>query len=202
MSVFGKYGFSGSLRMIINIVRTRIFYRPARLIRFPIDIRNKKYISFGKGFTTGRYCRLEAYPINPEQINCISIGDNVQINDSVHIVGSIGVSIGNNVLLASKIFISDSSHGLYDTADADGPESIPKDRPLQYRRVVLEDNVWIGEFVSILPGVTIGRGAIIGTMSVVTKNIPAYSIAVGTPARVIKKYNFETKKWEKIYHNE
>src|SRR3546814_17252898 len=69
------------------------------------------------------------------QESCIVIGENVQINDSVHIVGSIGVYIGNNVLLASKIFISDLNHGTYG-ADGihDSPLTIPKDRPLYIKR--------------------------------------------------------------------
>lgn len=62
---------------------------------------------------------------------------------------------------------------------------------------MIEDNVWIGEFVSILPGVTIGKNSIIGTMSVITKDIPANCIAVGSPVNVIKKYSFEKKIWEK-----
>ncbi|MBL4677498.1 MAG: hypothetical protein JKY70_15040 [Mucilaginibacter sp.] len=62
--------------------------------------------------------------------------------------------------------------------------------------VIIEDNVWIGETVSVLPGVTIGKGSIIGASAVVTKNIPPYSIAVGNPAKVIKTYNFESNSWE------
>jgi len=62
-------------------------------------------------------------------------------------------------------------------------------------RVVIGDNVWIGEFVSILAGAIIGEGCIIGSNSVVTKEIPPYSIAVGCPAKVIKRYDFEEKKW-------
>jgi lipopolysaccharide O-acetyltransferase len=63
--------------------------------------------------------------------------------------------------------------------------------------VAIEDNVWLGEFVSVLPGVTIGKGSIVGANSVVSKNLPPYVIAVGTPAKPIKKFNFETNKWEK-----
>ena len=63
---------------------------------------------------------------------------------------------------------------------------------------MIEKNVWLGEFVSVLPGVKIGEGSIVGTMSVVNKDIPPYSISVGSPARVVKKYNFDTNKWEKI----
>jgi lipopolysaccharide O-acetyltransferase len=64
--------------------------------------------------------------------------------------------------------------------------------------VVIDDNVWIGEGVVILPGITIGKGAIVGANSVVTKNVSAYTIVVGAPAKVIKKYNFNTKHWERI----
>ncbi|NSL89790.1 acetyltransferase [Chitinophaga sp. Mgbs1] len=200
MSLLTKYGLRGSIRLILTVINTRLFLKPARLVRLPFEIRNRKFIKWGKGFTTGRYCRLEAHPLDGNKGECcISIGENVQLNDSVHIVGSVGVTIGNNVLMASKIFISDLNHGSYSgPGPEDSPLSIPKDRPLGSKPVTIEDNVWIGEFVSILPGVTIGKGSIIGTMSVVTKSIPPYCIAVGSPAKVIKEFNFETQKWQKI----
>ena len=121
------------------------------------------------------------------------------MNDHVHITARESVKIGNNVLLASKIYISDCSHGSYSGDENDShPESIPHDRPLFSKPVVIEDNVWLGEFVSVLPGVTIGKGSIIGTNSVVSKNIPSNVIAVGSPAKPIKKFNFATNNWEKI----
>ena len=64
--------------------------------------------------------------------------------------------------------------------------------------VVIEDNVWLCEFVSVLPGVTIGKGTIVGANSVVSKSLPPNVIAVGSPAKIVKKYNFTTQKWEKI----
>ena len=64
---------------------------------------------------------------------------------------------------------------------------------------MIEQNVWLGEGVVVLPGVTIGENAIIGANAVVSKNIPAFSIAVGNPAKVIKTYNFEQKKWLAIH---
>ena len=107
--------------------------------------------------------------------------------------------IGNNVLLASKIYISDSIHGSYVGNESDShPDIPPIERILTSKKVEIKDNVWIGEFVSVLPGVTIGKGAIIGANSVVSKDIPDYVIAAGIPAKPIKKYNFETKKWERV----
>jgi lipopolysaccharide O-acetyltransferase len=94
---------------------------------------------------------------------------------------------------------SDIQHGCYSGAGQhDHPNSIPKERKLTSNPIIIEDNVWIGESVSILPGVTIGQGSIVGANSLVSKNIPPYAIAVGNPAKVIKTYNFTIGKWEKI----
>lgn len=150
-----------------------------------------------EGFTTGVGCRLEAYPASKNKV--LYIGKNVQINDYVHITAMESVKIGNNVLLASKIYISDCSHGSYCGDENDShPNTIPADRLLFARPVLIEDNVWLGEFVSVLPGVTIGKGTIVGANSVVAKSLPANVIAVGIPAKPIKKFNFETSLWEKI----
>jgi lipopolysaccharide O-acetyltransferase len=124
--------------------------------------------------------------------------NDVQINDFVHIVALERIVIGNNVLIASKVFISDSNHGSYSGEAQSHPDQNPIERKLSNSPIEIEDNVWLGEFVSVLQGVTIGRGSIIGSMSVVTKDIPPYCIAVGSPARVIKTYNFKTAKWESV----
>ena len=194
-----RYGFYGSLKLSMSYIYTRLFFPGARLIRLPFDIRNRNNISIGKNFTTGFGCRIEAFPLTVKDHICISIGENVQINDYVHIAASESVKIGNNVLMASKIFITDISHGSYGTDGLhDSPVTIPKDRSLTTRPVEIGDNVWIGEFVSILPGVTIGEGSVIGTMSVVSKSIPPNCIAVGSPAKVIKQYDFNSQKWVKV----
>ena len=117
----------------------------------------------------------------------------------MHIGANESVVIGNRVLIASKVFISDHDHGAYgkDGQHTD-PRIAPWDRPIFSSPVVIEDDVWIGESVSVLAGVRIGRGAIIGAMSTVTKDIPPYCIAVGSPARVIKKFNFTDSAWERV----
>lgn len=197
MGILQRYGFWGALKMAINLVRTKLVFSKARIIRFPIDIRGKKFIQISEGFTTGVGCRIEAFPEKPEIV--MQIGKNFQMNDYVHITAMKNVNIGDNVLLASKIYISDCSHGSYNGDMSDSsPMSIPHDRPLTSKPVRIEDNVWIGESVSVLPGVTIGKGTIIGANSVVSKSLPPYVIAVGTPAKPIKKYNFELNRWEVI----
>ncbi|MFW1773979.1 DapH/DapD/GlmU-related protein [Acinetobacter seifertii] len=178
-------------------IRTYFTFSQARIIRFPIDIRGKKFIRIDKGFTTGVGCRIEAYPAGDN--NTLFIGKNFQMNDYVHITAMHSVNIGDNVLLASKIYISDCTHGSYLGNEHDShPDTSPVERSLFSKPVVIEDNVWLGEFVSVLPGVTIGKGTIVGANSVVSKSLPPYVIAVGTPAKPIKFYNFDTQKWEKI----
>ena len=196
---YKRYGFVGFLGLIKNKLFTFIFFPNSKIIRLPIDIRNSANIDFGKGLTCGRYCRFEVHP-GKENKNSklLIIGENVQVNDFVHIVALERIVIGNNVLIASKVFISDSNHGNYSGEFQSHPNENPVERKLSARPIEIEDNVWLGEFVSVLQGVKIGKGSIIGTMSVVTKDIPPYCIAVGSPARIIKKFNFETAKWEKV----
>lgn len=198
MSYLKQYGFFGSFNLVINLIKTKILHSNARLIRFPIDIRNKKHIDFGENLTTGIGCRIETFPQMLTPLKLLKFGKNVQLNDYVHITAAYSVEIGNNVLMASKIYISDCTHGSYVGNEEDtDPMTLPIDRPLSLKAVKIEDNVWLGEFVSVLPGVTIGQGTIVGANSVVSKSLPAYVIAVGSPAKPIKFYNFESKRWEK-----
>ena len=115
----------------------------------------------------------------------IKIGNNVNIQTDCHISAINSVIIEDNVLIASFVYISDHSHGTCDYFES--LISPIKRRLYSKGAVCIGKNVWIGEKATILPGVTVGEGSIIGANSVVTKNIPAYSIACGTPARVIKR---------------
>lgn len=196
LNKFNFYGFKGFFQLIVFKINTILFFPNSRLIRLPFIVRGKKFIDFGSKLTIGVGCRFEAYN-NKKSKKSLIFGKNIQLNDYVHITAMNKVVIGDNVLMASKLYISDCSHGFYNGEEIDSsPDQYPIDRSYKISEVIIGDNVWLGEFVSVLPGVTIGKGAIIGSNSVVTKNIPANTIAVGSPAKVIKKYNFETKKWE------
>ncbi len=192
-----RYGWIGLVGLIFDLIRTRIIHPKARLIRWPFYLRGAPRISLGKGLTTGVGVRLEASATVGDL--CLIIGDDVQLNDAVHIGAIERVEIGNHTLIASRVFISDHNNGSYNARNL---ESIPKvppiERPWISSPVKIGSNVWIGEQVCILPGVTIGDGAIIGAGSIVTKNIPARSIAAGNPAKVIRIFDDGVGEWRRI----
>ncbi len=193
------YGLTGLASLAFDVAMSRIRFRKIRLIRRPYYIRGRRWIVWGPRLTCGRGLRLDALGHASTAGPLIQFGSDVALNDYVHIGANESVVIGNRVLIASKVFISDHDHGAYgkDGQHTD-PRIAPWDRPIFSSPVVIEDDVWIGESVSVLAGVRIGRGAIIGAMSTVTKDIPPYCIAVGSPARVIKKFNFTDSAWERV----
>ena len=193
------YSFGEIFNNAFSVIYTKVFWgTDKRIIRIPFRARNKKNIIIGKGFSCGYACRITA---GDNEEHPVTIGNNVSLGDYCQIEGSGGVTIGDNVLMASKVFITSNSHGCYSNkgeAPQASPECPPADRPVIERSVRIGNNAWIGNGVSILMGVSIGKGAIIGAGSVVTKDIPENCIAVGVPAEVIKVYNFEKESWDTI----
>jgi lipopolysaccharide O-acetyltransferase len=190
-----RYGIIGLIRLARDIIHTKILYPGARIIRVPAYVRGARHIRWGSNFTSGVGLRLDAFPISDKIV--IDIGNDVQVNDYVHIAAIESVFIGDHTLIASKVFISDHNHGLYSPPDpSSGPDVPPAQRPLASKPVRIGKRVWIGEHVCILPGVSIGDGAIIGAGAIVTHDIPANSIAVGSPARVTRRYDTVTGIWK------
>lgn len=188
------YSLYEIIRNGISLIATKFFFRQARLIRYPAYIRGKSSILGAKNLTLGYSCRFDL----PGKIKTLRIGENCEFGDNVHIVASKDVIIGDNVLMAARVFVSDTSHGIYGGKNSDSPLTPPNQRKLAYKPVVIGNNVWIGENVVILPGVCIGDGSIIGANSVVTKDVPENSITCGIPAKQIKTYNFDKNEWIKI----
>lgn len=158
---------------------SRIYPRPALLT-------GEQYIRIGNDVTIGQQTQLTAWDrfedqhFSPE----IVIGDGCSIGDGAHITAINRIQLGKNVLTGKYVLITDNAHG---EADASLLETAPDKRPLVSKGpVIIEDNVWIGEKASILPGVHVGRGAIIGAGAVVTKDVPAGHIALGVPAQIKK----------------
>lgn len=127
----------------------------------------------------GRKTRINAHLLisQPEKV---TVGDNTFIGDNVRIYATEKVVIGRNVLIAAEVILITTNHRY---AEMDRPINMQgfEDLPITIR-----DNVWIGYRAIILPGVTIGTGAVIAAGAVVTKDVPEYSVAGGIPAKVIR----------------
>lgn len=182
--MFGQYGPSEAFKNAWALLLTKIIFPGARLVRRPFYLRGgRRRFVYGEGFTCGYSCRFDLAGEGAPLV----IGKNCKINDRVHISAHESVVIGDNVLMASNIFISDNSHGSYG-ADSSLPDVAPDDREIVTKPVRIGDNVWIGEGAAVMPGVTVGSGVIIGTNAVVTHDVPGNTIVAGVPAKPIKQF--------------
>ena len=117
----------------------------------------------------------------------IHVGSHVIINMNCTFVDDNRIDIGNRVLIASDVKLYTATHSTDPAARNYNDNPDPAYWCSTYARPIrIEDEVWIGGGAILLPGVTIGRGSVIGAGAVVTRNVPPYSVAVGNPARVIK----------------
>ena len=156
------------------------------IICFPTNtLYNEHYIHVGSGTMIGPHCTLSA-GMMPGQI-CItdpvvSIGDRCLIGKGSAVVGHFSITIGNDVWTGHNVYITDQNHGYEDVTRPIGTQSMPE------KPVTIGDGSWIGYGSVVLPGACIGDHVVIGANSVVTGDIPSYSVAVGSPAKVIRRY--------------
>lgn len=173
----------------------KYFGRRSR-IHFPLNLNGIENIVIGQSVFVAYKSWLAAVPLTGE-VKCeLLIGDGSSIGNFNHIYATKSIVIGKNVLTADKVYISDNLHG-YENV------SIPiiHQQIKQIGTVVIGDGTWIGENVCII-GAKVGKNCVIGANSVVTKDIPDFCVAVGSPAKVIKRYCFDTKKWLRADNNE
>ena len=135
----------------------------------------------GSHVVIGRHAWLNAVDDRRDGKPTLCIGDGTYIGRFAHINAWRNVRIGNNVLIADRVFISDSSHDF----DPAMPVRLQGDSFIG--SVELKEGCWIGIGAVILPGVTIGRNAVVGSNAVVTKSVPDYTVVAGIPARVIRQ---------------
>ena len=172
--IFGHYG------------RNVYIHPGAQIIR-------PQFISVGDNVRIGK--NTDIY-IHPERRNSkeiiLRIENNVHIGNYNIIGARSSVVLEENALLGPGVIIADHSHH-YENVDMD-----VKSQPLtEGGPVRIERDCWIGANVFVFPNVTIGRHAVIGANSIVNRNIPPYSVAVGAPAKVVKQYDFKLKQWVK-----
>lgn len=199
--------------MITDLIK-KIYKEHIKKTIVPELLLKRKICRLGKGVVVENPFQYGAIPGN------IIIGDNTTIlsnarlnsfansnsSDGKIIIGSgcyicyrfsclavANVKIGNNVLIASDVLIAAQNHGIDPECDIEY-----MNQQLSGEDVTIGDGCWIGEKVCVLSGVTIGKKSVIGAGSVVTKDIPEYCIAVGNPAKVIKRYNFSVHLWEAV----
>lgn len=175
---------------------TRMIYKPRfggvgkkSIIFAPMQLDNTKSI-FLKDYV---FVAHNAWLMGNREKECsLTIEDHTVIGHFAHIIANDKVVIGRSVLIADKVFITDCAHGYEDLKMPIGEQPIRK-----LKEVYIGDESWLGENVCIL-GASIGKHCVIGANSVVIHDIPDYSVAAGSPAKVIKKYDFEQSKWVKV----
>lgn len=175
------------LRRCYSVCLARRFNAKRMSIRFPLNyIRGARYFNIGPDVKFGRWAVITAWDTYMKQRFTpeVTIGGGCNFGDYLHLSCINRLSIGNNVLTGRWVTINDNAHG---TVDYDSMQIPPVERPLHSKGpIVIGDNVWIGDKATILGGVNIGEGSVIGANSVVTRSIPPFSVAAGAPAVVIK----------------
>lgn len=177
---FFEFGFS-VLNAFKNLILAKIYLRKCQKVGNMVTI-NKKPLIVNKGFIELHdNVRIWSYvnkaKIFVEKGGILTIGENSRINGA-HISASQKVQIGNNVRIAPYVIIMDDDY--HDIKDHFGNTSKKGD-------IIIEDDVWLATSCKILKGVTIGKGSVVATGAVVTKNVPPYCVVAGVPAKVIKE---------------
>lgn len=157
------------------------------IIMWPVTtVFNESYIHIGSHTMIGPHVALSAGMVPGQECitdRVVSIGDRCLIGRGSGIVGHFSIEIGNDVWTGHNVYITDQNHGYEDIHRPISAQTQPE------RAVRIGDGSWLGFGSVVLPGVTIGRHVVVGANSVVTSDIPDFSVAVGAPARVIRRFD-------------
>jgi acetyltransferase-like isoleucine patch superfamily enzyme len=149
---------------------------------YPLRLSGEKRIQIGSGVYIGSGCWLQALPDGDNQTVAISIGNGTSMAGACVISALRSVCLEENVLVARNVYIADHMHKY---SEPDLPilaQGLDRIKPVHIKR-----GAWLGQNVVVCPGVTIGAGAVIGANSVVNQDIPDSCVAVGSPARIVKR---------------
>lgn len=148
----------------------------------------KQSMVVGDQVLFGRFARIEA--IGEGDGIKLRIGNRSRIGPYAHIGAALSLTIGEGVGVATGVLIIDHDHDFRDPR-----KGYYNTGYLLASPIVIHDNAWIGERAIVLKGVTIGKGAIIGAGALVNRDVPEYSIAVGVPAKVVRRFDFDAGQW-------
>jgi len=164
-------------------------------INSPLRIDGSQNIEIGNEVVIEYKTWLAACSLTGENQTSLVIEDGVVIGHFNHIYATKKIKIEKNVLTADKVYISDNLHSYIDI------HTPIKNQPIiQNSEVIIGEGSWLGENVCIL-GAKIGKQCVVGANSVVTKDVPDYSVVVGAPARIIKRYCFDSHSWRRTNSN-
>lgn len=156
------------------------------------SINKLRYLEMGNNIQIGRSARFlfvkEYYGGSYEPR--VIIGNNVSIGNRFSALSAAPITISDDCLIASDVLVTSENHGM----DIEASSSYAT-IPLDAKPVVLGNGCWIGEKVSIMPGVTLGDRCIVAANSVVTKSFPEACLIGGIPARIIKRYDYKLHSW-------
>ena len=200
LSIQSPLDLSDDIKRIYYFAKTQLLYRHFFLsmgdrcvIRRPLLLKNCRYVSLGDGVSIRDGIRMEVVVSRPSRIPKLSIGNNVLIEQNVHIVCHSRMTIGNDVSIAGHCAIVDVTHpyeGDYGDVKI-GSRILDQDSFVE-----IGDGAFLGYGCIVLPNVRIGRRAVIGANSVITKDVPDYGVVAGNPARLIKTYVPQSGRWE------
>lgn len=166
-----------------------LFLKCGKKVHFMgVDVlKGAERIEIGSSVTFGKHLYLTAWPqfSTSNNVNLIMIGDNSDFGAFNHITATNEIRIGEKCLTGKWVTISDNNHGTSSFDDLILPPL--KRKVISKGPVIIGRNVWIGDKATILGGVTIGDGAVVAANAVVTKDVPAYCVVAGNPAKVIKQ---------------
>ncbi len=196
LGVFSSYFFPSKVIFFTNHIKRRFVsgfqkkdfksFGRISLLGLNCTIINANYITFGNKSSIGNnstlYCHIDE---NTKSKPKLVIGNGVSIGSGSHITCSTEIKIGEGVLTGKKVLITDNAHGASNRLTLDIAPILRE--VVSSGPVIIDDNVWIGEKASIMPNVKIGKGAIVAANAVVTKDVPAYAVVAGVPAKIIKQ---------------
>lgn len=156
------------------------------------------FIEVGPKCSIGRFSWIEAIVGSPNSNPILKLGANFSASERFHVASINQVIIGDGCLVGSGVHITDHNHGSYKGAGHSQPSEPPIQRRLVSNGAVkIGARVWIGDNVVIVGPAIIGDGAVVGANSVVSGEVPAQTMVIGAPARVVKIFNTETGRWER-----